>query len=122
MDDSRARSLARYLVTYWWVFAALGTIAIVMSSLLYLEQDTGKRLVDWCGVTCTIFGALIGALLIVLTHSYHRKRFTESWTVARLSELEGRVHILEAELDDKAKAASRVVLLGDFKTKSGPKH
>ncbi len=124
MDDSRASSWERYFITYWWVFATLGTIAVVMSGLLYLEQDTGKRIVDWCSVTCTMFGGLIGALLIVLTHPHQQKQDEQVSTTAQLNQLDTRVHFLEGmdERKDKRRPESAVLYSGDFKSKNGPKN
>jgi len=120
VNDTRASSWERYFVTYWWVFAALGTIAVVMTGLLYLEQDTGKRLIDWCTFTCAMFGGLIGALLIVLTYSYQRKQEEEGRSTTHLSQLETRVHILEGadEPGDKGNPASHVLF---FNPKNAPK-
>jgi hypothetical protein len=97
-NEQSSASWELYFTTYWWVFAALATIGIVSTGILYFEHVAGRHIVDWCSAICAMLGALIGALQIVLTHSQLGKRNDGNATTAQhLGQVEARLRILESQ-------------------------
>jgi hypothetical protein len=120
-NERSSLSWEHYFTAYWWAFAALATIGIASTGILYFEHVAGRHIVDWCSVICVMLGGLIGALLIVLTHSQLGKRKDDGSTAQHLSQVEARLRILESqEPSDKSKTKD-VMFFGDFKS-GRPKH
>ena len=121
MHNKRASTTwEHYFVTYWWAFAAPATIGIISTGILYFEHVAGRHIVGWCGAMCTMFGGLIGAFLIVLTHSQLGKQNDGGPTAQHLRQVEARLRILEHQDAGEKGKTEDVMFLGDFK--SGPKH
>jgi predicted anti-sigma-YlaC factor YlaD len=122
MHNERASSFwEHYFTTYWWVFAALATIGIVSTGILYFEHVAGRHIVDWCSAICAMLGGLVGALLIVLTHSQLGTRNDGTPSAQHLRQVEARLQILESQDAVDKRKTKDVMFFGDFKS-GRPKH